>query len=255
MQNLALNKLRSGGVVTGPMLNLASADLAEHIFHLGFDFACLDWQHGEWTEHTVISTLARLRHTDTVPLVRVPRLDTGTINRVLDMGALGVIVPMVETAAQAEEAVAAAMYTPRGNRSGGGSRLGWLAGGSADDYFAAANDAMLVVAMVESQQAVSNAEAIMRVPGLGAVLIGPGDLALDLASRGLGQAEHDECARQLVAASRATGVAAGMVCPTAKEGAARVAQGFRFLWCGNDRAATMSGLEPIAAAAQGWPAG
>jgi 4-hydroxy-2-oxoheptanedioate aldolase len=219
---------------------------------LGFDFAVLDWQHGEWTEHTVTATLPRLRHTATVPMVRVPRLDAATINRVLDMGAMGVVVPMIETAEEAAAAVKAAMYVPKGNRSGGGSRLGWMAGGTADDYFAQANEQMLVAVMVESQQAVAHSEQIMSVPGVAAVIIGPGDLMLDLASRGLGQDAHDECARQLVEASRKTGVPAGFVCTTAPEGERRVAEGFRFLWCGNDRKATMESLGPIAAAAQGW---
>src|SRR4029453_17920382 len=94
--NRTLEKLRRDQVAVGPVMGIGSPDLAELTAHAGFDFLFLDFQHGEWTEQTLNSALARFQAAESDPLVRVKGHEPGTINRVLDMGALGAIVPMVE---------------------------------------------------------------------------------------------------------------------------------------------------------------
>ena len=172
-KNEALAKLRRGGVISGPMLIFESPDLAEQVAHLGFDFVWLDWQHGQYTELTLNNAIARFLPVASSPIVRVKGHEPGTINRVLDVGAMGVVVPYVQNADQARLAVSAAYYPPKGIRSGGGARLGLLADGAAD-YYANANPEIMMVVMVETETAIGRIEEIMRVPGVDVALIGPG---------------------------------------------------------------------------------
>ncbi|MGH2367938.1 MAG: HpcH/HpaI aldolase family protein, partial [Chloroflexota bacterium] len=240
--NPALAKLRAGRVVSGPFLSYGSPDLAEQVAHLGFDWVALDWQHGQWTETTLNDALARFLAVDTIPLVRVKGHEPGTINRVLDMGAMGVIVPMVQNAEQARAAVQAARYPPLGLRSGGGVRLPLLSGSDSAAYFARANDEILLAAMVETREAIANVRTIMAVPGIDVVFIGPGDLMLDVKAGGHDEASHESLVQQVLAAARETGTPAGLPCPTREVAEQRIAQGFRFIHYGSDHGILMAGF-------------
>ena len=244
-QNRALAKIRAGGVTAGPALGLDAPDLAEQVANLGFDFVNFDWQHGQWTESTLNNALARFLHTDTAPIVRVKGQEPGAINRVLDMGAMGVIVPMVENAEQAAAAASPARFPPAGTRSGGGMRLGLIGGGTPQDYFAHANDEVIVIVMVETEQAIANVESIMQVAGVDVVLIGPGDLMINVKAHGHDEAHHEALVQQVAAAGKRTGTAAGYVCQSYEQAQQRVAEGFRFLWFGNDSVFVMNGMKDL----------
>ena len=125
---------------------------------------------------------AAISQTDTVPVVRVAWNDPATIMRALDLGAYGIIVPLVNTAEEAAQAVAACRYPPVGIRSAGPVRAMHYGGA---DYLAEANDEIVVMAMVETKEGLANLDAICATPGLDAVYIGPSDLsfALDLKPR------------------------------------------------------------------------
>ena len=226
--NNALAKLRTGKLIFGPAVVFDSPDIAEYLAHLGFDWVWLDWQHGQFTEPTLNNALGRFLAVESVPLVRVKSHETGTINRVLDMGAMGVIVPMVQNADQARAVSLPVYYPPLGTRSGGGPRLALIGGSGAPEYFARANDEILLVVMVETEEAIANVESIMRVPGVHVVLIGPGDLMIDVKARGHDEAHHERLVNSLEASKR-TGIAAGYVCPTHEIVEKRRNEGFRFL--------------------------
>ena len=253
--NKALAKLKAGKVVSGPMVTFDSPSLAEHIGHMGFDFTWLDWQHGQWSEHTLNDALARFLFLDSAPLVRVKGQEPGTINRVLDMGAMGVIVPYIQDADQARAAVQAAYYPPLGIRSGGGTRLALIgdpSGQGAQDYFAHANDHVMLGLMVETEYAIARVEDIMRVPGVSFVLIGPGDLMIDVRSRGGGPDDHERLVQQVAAASQRTGVPAGYVCPTRESAEQRIKDGFRFINYASDNAAIQSTLREFKKHTETW---
>jgi len=250
--NPALAKLRAGKVAVGPIVVYASPDLAEQIAHMGFDWVWLDWQHGEWTETTLNSALARFLGADTAPIVRVKGLDPGAINHVLDMGAMGVIVPMVQNAAQARVAAQAVYYPPLGQRSGGGTRLGLLSGKDAGDYLAHANEEMVLVVQVETEEAVSNCEEIMRVPGVNAVLIGPGDLMIDVKAHGHDESHHEKLVQEVAQAAKRTGVAAGYFCTSKEEARRRVAEGFRLISYGHAQHLIVSSLQEIRTYSLNW---
>jgi len=238
--NRALEKVRRGEVAVGPFLTIGSPDLAELTAHAGFDHVFLDWQHGEWTESTLNNALGRFLAVDSTPIVRVKGHEPGTINRVLDMGALGVVVPMVETAEQARLAATVMRYPPAGQRSGGGNRLGLLDPNGAWSYFKSANDGVILIVMVESAAAIGRVDEIAAVPGVDVVLVGPGDLLLDVQSRGGSEADHEQLVSGLPARVRAAGKVAGYVCATPEASRLRVSQGYRFITYGSDVGAVTS---------------
>ncbi|HEX2037721.1 MAG TPA: aldolase/citrate lyase family protein [Chloroflexota bacterium] len=250
-RNRALAKLRDGRVISGPILSFDSPSLAEQLAHLGFDFVWLDWQHGQWAEHTLNDALARFLATESTPLVRVKGHEPGTINRVLDMGAMGVVVPYVQDAAQARAAVQAAYYPPRGIRSGGGVRLG-LIGDSSAEYLAQANDEIMVGVMLETEAAIARAEEIMTVPGVSFALIGPSDLMIDVKANGHDEAEHERLVLHVAEVSKRTGVPAGNVCRSKEDAQRRIAQGFRFINYSSDGAVLLAGMRQLLADARDW---
>jgi 4-hydroxy-2-oxoheptanedioate aldolase len=165
------------GTALGGWLTVPSSFSAEIMAHSGFDWVCVDMQHGLIDYSEMVHMLQGISSTDTVPLVRVPRNEPGIIGKSLDAGAWGVIVPMVNTREEAQAAVAACRYAPDGIRSYGPLRANYYAG---FDYFARANREIMCIVMVETQVAVANVEDIVSVPGVDAVYMGPADLSVTL---------------------------------------------------------------------------
>ena len=244
-ENKALQKMRSGKAAIGVFCVIASPDQAELACSFGLDFVVLDWQHGEWTDSTISAALGRLIDQETAPLVRVRSHDAGLINWVLDMGALGIVAPMVGNAEEARTITRTAFYPPRGFRSSGGNRLMRMAGGDKDSYTASANDQILVVAMVETKSAIENVSEIMAVDGIGAIMIGPGDLMIDIKARGLSEADHASLIADVAEASRVSGVAAGLMCPNPEAAVERARQGFKFVVVASDRSTVVAGMEHL----------
>jgi 4-hydroxy-2-oxoheptanedioate aldolase len=150
--------------------------IAEAIAREGYDFVCLDMQHGLVGYETFVGAAFALARTGVSPIVRVPALDAGMIGRVLDAGAEAVVIPLVESVEQAERAVAACRYYPEGHRSVGSIRGSYTLSGPVAEV----NREVACIVMIESMVGVENAEAICSVPGVDGVYIGPGDLALTL---------------------------------------------------------------------------
>ncbi len=229
-QNRALHKMRDGSPITICWLVSGSPLLAEAAARLGFDAVLIDTQHGYWPREALINALQVIGSSDSVPLVRVLRNEPHIIGQALDYGALGVIVPLVNTAAGAEAAAHAARYPPAGIRSAGGVRLAYWG----DDHIPDANDEIMVVVMIETREAVANAEAIAGVPGVDCLMIGPGDLALSLGCFGDRNEEHATAIQHVIEAGRAAGVAVGMACSGPEEAIRRAEQGMLFLASGSD---------------------
>jgi 4-hydroxy-2-oxoheptanedioate aldolase len=157
-------------------LTSSSLHGVDQIARLGYDSLLFDMQHSSYDYKDIYTMLVAVGARDVTPLVRVPWLDQSMIMRVLDAGAAGVMCPIVDTKAQAEEFVAACRYPPAGVRSWGPWRAS-LDGGTAD-YHEHANDSVIAIAQIESVTAVENLEEIVGVPGLDALFVGPADLSL-----------------------------------------------------------------------------
>ena len=155
-------------------LAIPSTYSAEVMGHQGFDSVTVDLQHGMIGFDAAIPMLQALSST-AVPLARVSKNDPALVMRLLDAGAYGIICPMVSTPEQARDFVSACRYPPKGGRSFGPAR-GLLYGGA--DYFAHADREIVTLAMLETVEAVANADAILAVEGLDEICIGPNDLSL-----------------------------------------------------------------------------
>lgn len=232
-KNLARKKLREGGLISGPSLYFPAPEIAEEAAQHGFDFVWLDWQHGAWTESSLNAALASFVHVDTVPLVRTLGPDPAWISRMLDIGALGVIIPMVETAEQCEAIVRAAKFPPRGNRSATGLRTAYHANHDYFDYTTHANNEILIIVMVETVRGVGSVREMMSVPDIDCVLVGPYDLSLSLGVP-MGDPREEALVQEVLAASKETGVAAGYVTDSPGEAEKRAGQGFRMVCPGHD---------------------
>ena len=179
------NKIRSiwqeGGAALNGWLHIPSSWSAEVMAHQGWDSLVVDLQHGMMGYQTALTMLQAISTTDTVPLARVTWNDPTQIMRMLDMGAYGVICPMINTRAEAEAFVGACRYHPIGYRSLGPTRASVYAG---EGYGQQANETILAIAMIETEEALNNIEEIVSVPSLDAIYIGPGDLSLTLTGKG-----------------------------------------------------------------------
>lgn len=161
----------------GAWLSIPSSFSAEVMAHQGFDWLCIDMQHGVIDYQVAVTMLQAIGTTDTIPIVRVPWNEPGIIGKMLDAGAYGVIIPLVNTRAEAEAAVRACRYAPDGGRSYGPTRVSYYAG---PDYGRHANEEIACIPMIETKTAVENLEDILSVPGIDAVYVGPADLSLTL---------------------------------------------------------------------------
>jgi 4-hydroxy-2-oxoheptanedioate aldolase len=161
----------------GGWLTFPSSMSAEVMAHCGFDWVCIDMQHGLIDYSQMVQMLQGISSTDTVPLVRVPWNEPGIIGKCLDAGAWGIVVPMVNSREEADTAVSACRYAPSGARSYGPLRANYYAG---SDYFARANSEVACIVMVETRVAVEKVEEIVSVPGVDAVYVGPADLSVTL---------------------------------------------------------------------------
>jgi 4-hydroxy-2-oxoheptanedioate aldolase len=223
----------SGGAALGGWLTVPSSFSAEIMAHCGFDWVCVDMQHGMIDEEHMLQMLQGISSTGTVPLVRVPRNEAGIIGKCLDAGAWGVIVPMVNSAEEAMAAVSACRYAPVGIRSYGPLRANYYAG---FDYFSRANSEVLCIVMVETTVAVGRVDEITSVPGVDAIYMGPADLSVTL---GLppGPDNPDQsfvgALERVVDSCRRNGVIPG-IAGNADTAPKRLEQGFRLVEVASD---------------------
>jgi 4-hydroxy-2-oxoheptanedioate aldolase len=232
--NQALESWRKGRQTIGGWLSLGNAYSAELMAHLGFDWLCIDMQHGLIGYEDLKHMLPAISTTAVTPLVRVPWNDPAVIMKALDAGAYGVIVPMINSRQEALAAVAACRYPPEGQRSFGPIRAALYAG---KGYAQEANSQIACIAMIETRHALDALDEIVTTPGLDGVYIGPADLALALGLAPLGDNSdpaHAAAITRIFETCRAHGLAVGI--HTWSEAYTRryLKQGFQFVTLGSD---------------------
>jgi 4-hydroxy-2-oxoheptanedioate aldolase len=174
--NALKKKIADGVHAIGGWVAIPNAFAAEIYAAQGWDSVTIDMQHGASDINDVVPLLQAINASDATPLVRVPWNDPANIMRVLDAGAMGIICPMINTKEEAEALVRSSRYPPLGERSFGPFRASQYGA----DYWQKANDEILLFAMVETRQALSNLEAILSVKGINGVYVGPSDLSLSM---------------------------------------------------------------------------
>jgi 4-hydroxy-2-oxoheptanedioate aldolase len=211
----------------------------------GADYVVVDEQHGAVGPAELLAMLAAIEMSGAAPLVRVARNEPWAIGRALDLGAHGVIVPLVNDADEAAAAVAACRYAPTGVRSWGVVR------GEPDP-------APLCLVMVETRLALDNLDSIARTPGLDGLYVGPSDLALGLGLQPTGVIEHPDVLEAISVvreACRREGRIAGVHCVTADDAARFVRDGLDMVTAGSDAVHLRRALADAVATARGAPRG
>ncbi|MGI4816190.1 MAG: HpcH/HpaI aldolase family protein [Janthinobacterium lividum] len=203
--------LREGRLATGVNVQFASPEVVEVVGASGYDFAMIDWEHGSFSFDVVVQMIRAAEAVDITPIVRIPGCDAVTIKRVLDAGAMGVVVPQIENRAQAEEAARGARYFDGSNEGARGACPSTRATRHlAEDWQAFArhsNEEIFLALAIECEEGLRNFEEIAAVPGLDAVFLGIFDLAQAMGFHGdMKHPQVLQALQPLLAHSRARGL-------------------------------------------------
>jgi 4-hydroxy-2-oxoheptanedioate aldolase len=246
--NAVLQQLRSGQASIGAWLSLGSITAARLMARAGFDWLTVDMEHSLVGIETATHMFASIAEAGCTALARVPANRHDHFKRVLDNGAMGVVVPMVNSRAEAEAAVSACRYPPLGTRSVGGTAHALNFGTTPDDYYAHADREILVCIQCEHRLAVENADEIFSVPGIDAVFVGPFDLAASYRGPN-GETPTEETITaamdKVLAACKKHKVPAGVHCFDAPNVQLRITQGWQFLGLASDLRMMMDGVQAV----------
>jgi len=229
--------LREGKPSFGTWLSLGDLYATRVLARMGFDWLTLDIEHSaiDWSQAAMI--FGAVADAGCVPLARVPKGNHDFIKRVLDAGAWGIVVPMVDTLEQAQIAVAAAKYPPTGNRSLGGGMHAMNFDTTAIEYYKKANDEILVVLQTESPLGVANAPKIYAHPGVDAIFVGPVDLRAQMRAQDGTEAtdqEFEAMLQRVVDVGKAVGTPTGMHVMDPATAHRRAEQGMQFIAVGSE---------------------
>ena len=237
IRNELKTKWAAGQPTINGWLSINSPFVAEIMAAQGYDSVTVDMQHGAVSYEGALAMLQAMRASGVVPMARVPWLDPGAIMKALDAGAYGIICPMVNTRADAARLVSYMRYPPLGTRSFGPTRAIFAAG---DGYAAEANGEMLAFAMIETAEAMTNLDEIVRTPGLDGVYIGPADLTLGLSDGTLPpgfdrtEPEMVDAIRRILEAAQTAGIRAALHCGSPDYAAQAMGWGFDMVTLSND---------------------
>lgn len=247
---LAGNQLAIGMGVRG----VRGVEIARVMKTAGYDFLFIDLEHGAMSTETAYAISVAALDAGIAPLVRVPYGELAMATRCLDAGALGVVIPHVDTADAAREMVSSFRFAPLGRRSIGGAypQFGFAAA-PATEVVSKLNDATLVVAMIETPTAVANAEQIAAMPGIDVLLMGTNDLCLELGIPGKLDDERVVTAVDtVVAACRKHGKWPGLGGVYGRDLMKRyIGRGMRFVLAGNDISLLLTAAQEQAGFARG----
>lgn len=246
-KNMLKEKLQQKQAVFGTWIMTNSLDNAEILSHTGADFIMIDAEHGSMDLETAGRMVSVIRGTQATPLIRVSGNEMSLIKRGFDTGADGVMIPMVNTKEEAEQAVRYCKYPPLGNRGVGAGRA-VLFGAKAEEfknYYAEANDEGLVILQIEHFTAVENIEDILSVPHIDVAFIGPYDLSTSMGLQG--QLNHPEVLKsfqRVVDACEKYNVIPGVM-TNGEDMDKHLNMGFKFLLGGIDGAILYNGVKQL----------
>ncbi len=231
MKNTLKAALRNRQLTFGSWLMLGHPAIAEIMAQAGFDWLVIDMEHGAIGIDSLLPLMQAIELSGCVPLVRLPKQDPSLAKQVMDAGAHGVIVPMITTPQQAEQAVRSIRYPPAGDRGVGLGRAHGY-GARFAEYLAELAEHGIVIVMIEHRDGVDRVDEIAAVPGVDGLFVGPYDLSASYGTPG--QFGHPLMAKALgriVAAAERAGIVAGVhvVNPPIEQAREEVRRGFRFI--------------------------
>ncbi|HOC02520.1 MAG TPA: HpcH/HpaI aldolase/citrate lyase family protein [Candidatus Ratteibacteria bacterium] len=233
-ENIVKKKLKYGKTVVGSFVITAHPAISEVMARAGFDWLVFDMEHGVIGIESIEVMTQAISGTDTTPIVRVPWNDFVVIKQVLDTGVMGLIIPMVNNAEQAEMAVRATRYPPEGIRGIGPHRASgfgkWL-----DEYFEKSNENILVIVQIEHIDAVRNLESIISVKGIDAVFIGTNDLSASMGLiKDMKHPSIEENVQYILKTCKNASVPVGIIASQPEDIKKRINQGFQFIAVGHE---------------------
>ena len=241
-------KLKRGEPSIGSWLSLPDPVAAHMMARTGFDWLSVNLEHAPSGVETMSNMFGMIASQICAPIARVVCNSEENIKRVLDNGGWGVIVPMVNTAAEARAAVAAARYHPLGNRSVGGTLHAVNFDTDPATYFDNANEQVFLAVQMEHVKAIEHAEEILSVPGIDAFFIGPNDLLSSMGQKPMFDSDYPpfvDALNHLLAVGKNCGVAPGIHVADAAAAARRVKEGFRFIAVSSEAGMMLSKAKEI----------
>jgi len=237
-------KFNSDNTSFGCWLKVPSSITAEIAALSGFDYVCIDMQHGFSDRNDLIPMLQAIQPHSPRAIVRVPSNEPSIIGWTLDAGATGVIVPLVNSAEEAEKAVRACLYPSRGNRSMGPTRAERVFG---EEYVQRVGDSIQCLPMIETLDALNNLESILSVDGVDSIYVGPSDLSVNLGlpkGNNDGNPKFDEALEKILSSCEKHGVVPG-IHANSSLATTRQEQGFRILTVVEDDGAMSTGFQEV----------
>lgn len=223
--------LKKGEVAFGSWVTIGNPEVVEMLSLLGFDWLLLDAEHAP-LDMQLLEYMLMAARGEATPLIRVPANDPVYVKRVLDIGAAGVLFPLVSTAEEAKLAVRSTRYPPTGIR-GVGPRRAANYGLCSSAYFDKASEVMVIV-QIETREAVENIESILSIEGVNAFFIGPNDLSFSYGCRSWKEEPVMKAFERVAEASRSTGVPGGMYCSDDESLKHAISLGFKLIALGSD---------------------
>ena len=241
-------KFRNKETAFGLWVTSESSAVTEVAGMLGIDWICIDMEHGYIDSQAISGHLTAARGTDLTVLVRPPSHDVEPMKRVLDLGAHGIILPLVDTADEIQAAYDNFYYPPLGRRGIGGERsVKWGLG--LEEYVRSANDELLFIPMIETKDSYANLDSILDVTGIEAVFLGPGDMSASMGYvgewEGPGVAEIN---LDILSRAGEKQIAAGIVARSTDEAIQRRDQGFSMVSLGSDMGLMIRQIKDMAGA-------
>lgn len=242
-------KLKRGEPSIGTWLTLPDPIATRMMARVGFDWLTVELEHSPTSFETAAINFSIIAASGPAPFARVPWNTGENIKRVLDTGAWGIVVPMVNSVAEAEAAVAAARYAPQGRRTIGGQLHAINFECDPATYYAKANDEILVVLMAEHVDAIEKADEIFGRPGVDVVFIGPNDLHHSMGQPPAFESDHPEFTQALahiLKVCKKHGIAAGIHVVDEAAARRRIAEGFQFIAIGSEAGMMLSRAQEMA---------
>lgn len=226
-------------------MSLPSVAAVRLVAPMPWDWILVDAEHGPMGAETMTQMVGAIADAGRAPVVRVAHGDVENIKRALDAGALAVVAPMVNSVAQAEAVVAAAKFPPLGQRSFGSAWAGLSLGLSMPEYRREANVQTLAFVQIESRAALAHLDAILGVPGVDGVFVGPVDLGISLGLDPDPESGHPlarEAIGEILRTAEAHRLPAGIYCSGGQAAAERIRQGFLMVNVASDVGALLRGV-------------
>lgn len=247
MKNLK-KRLQQGETLVGCWLNLGTSITAEIVGLAGFDWVLIDLEHGAGAEKDVLHQLQALQHTTAGAVIRVEGSQRQRINRVLDMGAEGIMCPRITNAEEAVEVAASVHYPPKGKRGVAKMIRATGFGKNFDNYYKESTENLLGIVQIETEEVLSHLDEVAATDGIDVLFIGPSDLTMALGI--FGQFDHPlfkDALKATVNAAEKAGKATGILLFNPDDFKTYRNLGIRMLACGSDATFVAEGARSMAA--------